>query len=69
MTIKVCYDCKRGLGGGISDCKLVIHAKCFDVIRKIYDRHRKDIKGKHKSISTGIIMTSLDEQKYVITTG
>ena len=43
---EVIYGCKRGLDGIISDCKLGMHAKCFDEIQKSIIH---DIGSRHNS--------------------
>ena len=40
ITMKVLYSCKSELDGRISDCKLAIHAKCFDMIQKMDNSNR-----------------------------
>ena len=52
---EVIYGCIGGLDGRISDCKLAMHANCFDQIRKnmmnnIGNNHDSTRKGRHVSI-------------------
>ena len=55
------------MDGRISDCMLVMHAKCFDELRRIDDSVRKDKNRKNEIIRNGTMMTLLDEQKCVVT--
>ena len=63
ITAKVLYGCKRGLDGRISDCKLIIHDKCFDELRKMDDSVRKVKNIRNKNIHNGTLMTLLYELK------
>ena len=51
------------LDGSISYSKLAIHARCFDELRKVDDSARNIRNRRNESISNGIIMTLLDQQK------
>ena len=63
ITTKVLCECKRGLNGKICDCKLSIHAKCVDELRKMDGVIRKVRNRRAEIISNGTIMIHLDEQE------
>ena len=51
------------LDGRLHDCKLAIHAECFDELTKIDDSIRTVQNRRIESISKGTIMILQDEQK------
>ena len=63
ITIKVVYHYKRGLNGRITNCRLALHSKCFDELRKMDDCVRKVRNRKNESMSNGTLMTLLYEKK------
>ena len=67
VTTKVLYGCKRGLDGRITDCKLAMHDKCHDELRKVDDGVTSVGKRRNESVSNISMMSLLMEQKYVVT--
>ena len=63
ITDKVLYGCKIVLDGRLHDCKLAIHAKCFDEHTKINDSVRNVRNRRNENISIGTIMILQDEQR------
>ena len=57
---EIIFGCIRGLDGKIPDCKLAMHAKCFNEIRKnmLYN-----LDSKHDSARNGKSLTTLERLK------
>ena len=63
ITTKVFYGCNMVLDGRLHDCKLAIHAKCFDELPKINDSARNVRNRRNENIGTDTIMVLQDEQR------
>ena len=62
---EVIYGCIRHQDGRISDCKLAMHGKCINDVRRntLYN-----LDSKHDSASNGKSVTTLDRLKSVAIT-
>ena len=63
ITTKVLIECKRGLDCRISNCKLGMHAKCYDELRTIDDKVKNVRNRRNESLHNGTMIIHLDEQK------